>query len=296
MSPRRFLSEQSLHTGKIAYLYAPGLSELEYPVLIEPVEEHYDYVVARAPVIDEAGLFFNVWEPTQSMQFLVSDMFGGLYHNRRGPLVDDYAIWEAIRIIHHKASIAYGDTRDYATFLIKEKARVLTNYFGVIVPPASLASVAEMYGDLGSLVLPHPTTASFAPATMLLMLGVPRDRVAVFGVYYQDPMVYYSHDSDWRAGFLTGTPYYTVMGVLLGGQWTIVDMMLLATYEGGNLPSMPQMHHWPAHLGYHPDDGQPLIIDYKHPYTMIFSPPYEYEAHPSPGMSRIPLLGDEWIY
>lgn len=297
MARKRFMSEQSMHTGRLAYLYARGLTELPYPVLIEPIDERYDYVVARTPVIDEVGLFHSVWRPTEAMYYLASDIFGELYYDQQQQLTDPYAIWEAVRLMHDFASQNTIADRDYVSFLIKEKARVLSYEAGYSVPPASLATIAEVYLETNALVLPHPTTASFAPAALLLMLGVPREQVAVFGFYYQDPTVYYRRDSDWRAGFLTGTPYYTVLGTLLGEQWVPIDFMLLSYYEGGALPLEPQPHSWPSELGYHPDDGQPLVIDYAHPYTMIFAPSYDYDdGYLVPAMSRIPLLSNDWLY
>lgn len=297
MARKRFLSEQSLHTGRLAYLFAQGLTELPYPVLIEPIDERYDYVVARTPVVDEVGLFHSVWQPTEAMYYLASDIFGELYYDQQNAITEDYAIWEALRMIHNFAGSNTLDSRDYVSFLIKEKARQLSYNAGFSVPPASLATIAEVYLETNALMFPHPTTASFAPASLLLMLGVPRERVAVFGFYYQDPTVYYRRDSDWRAGFLTGTPYYTVLGVLIGEQWIPVDFMLLPYYDGGAMPHDPQPHSWPSELGYHPDDGRPLVIDYAHPYTMIFAPSWDYnDTYLVPEMSRIPLLTDQWIY
>ncbi len=297
MVRKRFMSEQSYHTGRLAYLHAKGLTELPYPVLIEPIDERYDYVVARVPVIDEAGLFYSVWQPSEAMHTLAADIFGDFYYHRDEAITDPFAVWEAVRMAHDFAGSNTINDRDYAAFLIKEKARSISHQVGYNVPPASLAIIAEVYLETSAFILPHPTTASFAPAALLLMLGIPRERVAVFGFYYQDPTVYYRRDSDWRAGFLTGTPYYTVLGTLIGEQWVPIDFMLLSFYEGGTLPHDPQPHSWPAELGYHPDDGQPLVIDYAHPYTMIFAPSVDYyDEYLVPEMSRIPLLFSDWVY
>ncbi len=287
----RRLLEKTLHTGEIAYLHARGLVGLDFPVLIRPMEERYSYVVAQQPFEDTVGLFYRVWEPTRAMHRLAAEVFQDWYEGRRQHIVEDNDIWEAVAWIHHTASVTPPETREQGRQYMNRVAEWLSEQSGEFVPPVSLATVAEFYWHTGGLVFPHPMTASVASATLLLMLGVPRERVCVFGIYYQDPTLYYRPNSDWRGGFLSGTPYYTVTGIFLRGQWIAVDFTLLADEFRGHLPSAPYAHLRSPRLGNHPRDGQPLVIDYAHPYTMVFAPlPYGRQPSNSPLLTRIPLL------
>ncbi len=287
--PRRYL-EQSLHTGRIAYLHARGLVGLDFPVLVRPVDDRYSYVVAHWPIEDEAGLYYRVWKPTLAMHLTARAVFGEWYDGRRVPITDDQYIWDAVRHIHRLASAAYTEARSKAREVVGRVASALSQREGVNVPPVSLACIAELHRAWNALVFPHPMTASFCAATLLLMLGVPRERVAVFGMYYQDPTVYYRANSDWRAGFMSGTPYYTVVGVFVTGRWIPVDFTLLASGPRHQLRPSPHVHLRNADLGRHPADGAPLIIDFEHPYTMIFAPSRPGESTDSPLLARIPLL------
>lgn len=286
---RRF-QEQTLHTGRVAYLRAPGLVELDFPVLVRPTETRYDYVVARYPVEDEAGLFHRIWEPTRAMRLVATDAFRGWYIGRPEPLYEDQYIWEAIRRIHQLANTAHPDMYAHAGRFMQRVSEALTRRSGAFVPPVSLATVGEFYEAWGSLVFPNHVTASVTSATLLLMLGVPRERVAVFGMYYQDPTVFYRPDSDWRAGFLSGTPYYTVLGLYLEGRWIPVDMAVLGKGAHSQLPPSPRLHLRNPDLGDYAEGGVSLIIDYAHPYTMLFAPMEPGGSRESPLLARIPLL------
>lgn len=287
---RRFL-EQSLHTGRIAYLHAKGLVELDFPVLVRPFDDRYSYVVAQWPVEDEAGLYYRVWNPTTSMHITARGVFGEDYTGRQKPIHDDQKIWDAVRRIHRTASFAHPDARSKAKDVVARVAEGLSERYNSTVPPVSLAVISEIYRGWEALVFPHHMTASFASATLLLMFGVPRERVAVFGMYYQDPTIYFRTNSDWRAGFMSGTPYYTVMGVYLGNQWVPVDFTVLASGPHKRLAPTPHPHLRPASMGTHPQDGAELVIDFAHPYTMVFAPPQPQNHNDSPLLSRIPLLG-----
>lgn len=282
--------EQTLHTGRVAYVHAPGLTDLDFPVLVRPLDERYDYVIARVPTEDQSGLFYRVWEPTRSMQLLATDLFRDWYRGQPQPIQDERYIWEAVWRIHRLASIAPSDAQRRAHKSMNRIAAALSERSGEYVPPVSLAPVAEAYQWLGGLVFPNYVTASFASATLLLMLGVPRERVAVFGMYYQDPTIYYRPDSDWQAGFLSGTPYYTVLGIFLLGRWIPIDLTLVGNRPYEQMPAQPAPHLRPAQAGYHPTTGAPLVIDYAHPYTMVFAPPRPGMDYSSPLLGRIPLL------
>lgn len=286
---RRFL-EDSLHTGRIAYLHAKGLVELDFPVLVRPAEDRYSYVVAQWPIEDEAGLYFRVWNPTTAMHITARGIFGEEYTGRQKLIHDDQKIWDAVRRVHRTASFAHPDARAKAKDVVSQVATALSQRYGTPVPPVSLAVIAELYRAWEALVFPNPMTASFAAATLLLMFGVPRDRVAVFGMYYQDPTVYYRSNSDWRAGFMSGTPYYSVMGVYVDEQWVPVDFTVLASGPHKRLAPTPHSQVRPAELGKHPQDGADLVIDFAHPYTMIFAPSRPNESKDSPLLARIPLL------
>jgi hypothetical protein len=270
-------------------MQARGLTGLDFPVLMRTLDSRYEYVVAPHPVEDHANLFYRVWEPTRSMHLVATDVFGDWYTGRPEPLRNDAAIWEALRRIHQAASIAQPEVRERAPGVMSRVADYLSERNGYYVPPVSLESVAEVYRVWGSLVFPHFMTAAIAPATLLLMLGVPREHVAIFGMYYQDPTLYYHRDSDWHAGFMQGTPYYTVLGVYLRGRWMLVDFTLLNDEQGGQFPRRIRPHLRSPYFGTHPDDGARLVADYEHPYTMLFSPPGPYSAD-SPLLARIPLI------
>lgn len=286
---RRFI-EQTLHTGQIAYLHAKGLLELDFPVIVRPVEPRYDYVVARSPFIDESGLFVSVWEPTDAMRFVASQAFRDWYPAQNGPIEDEHMIWEAVRRAHQLASAATPEAQRQGQSVVDRVSAHLTQQLGVAVPPVSLAVVAEIYQWLGVLVLPHYLTASVASASLLLMLGVPRERLCIFGMYYQDPTVFYRPNSDWRAGFLSGTPYYTVLGVHLKNRWLPVDFTVLASGPHRRLQPQPHPHLRHSNLGNHPANGAPLVIDFAHPYTMVFPPAGLQSTSESPLLTRIPML------
>ncbi|MBN1310720.1 MAG: hypothetical protein JXB30_04805 [Anaerolineae bacterium] len=286
---RRFV-ENTLHTGQVAYLHARGLLELDFPVLVRPTEQRYSYVVAQYPVEDEAGLYHRVWHPTESMQMVAAHAFRRWYTGYPQQIEDDNVIWEAARRVHKLASAAQPDALAQAKPYLRRIATYLSEQSGENVSTVTLAVVAEIYRWLGSLIFPHPMTASFSAATLLLMLGVPRERVAVFGMYYQDPTIYYQSDSDWHAGFLSGTPYYTVMGLFVAGRWIPIDFTLLADGPHWWLQERPHPHLRHAKLGRHPADGASLVVDYAHPYTMLFAPPGPISRAESPLLARIPLL------
>ena len=285
----RRMTERSLHTGRISYMVARGLTGLDFPVLMRTLDDRYEYVVAQNPVEDNAGLFYRVWEPSRTMHLVATDAFGNWYTGRPAPITNDAAVWEALRRIHHMASHAHYDVRERAPGVMDRVSEYLSERNGYYVPPVSLESVAEVYRVWGSLVFPHFLTAAVVPATLLLMIGVPREHVAIFGMYYQDPTVYYHPNSDWHGGFLQGTPYYTILGVFLRGRWMLVDFTLLADEQGGAFPKRIRPHLRSPYFGYHPDDGAKLVADYEHPYTMLFSPPGPYSGD-SPLLTRIPLI------
>ncbi|MEJ2149140.1 MAG: hypothetical protein P8Z40_06630 [Chloroflexota bacterium] len=285
----RRMTERSLHTGRISYMVARGLTGLDFPVLMRTLDDRYEYVVAQNPVEDNAGLFYRVWEPSRTMHLVATDTFGNWYTGRPAPITNDAAVWEALRRIHHMASHAHYDVRERAPGVMDRVSEYLSERNGYYVPPVSLESVAEVYRVWGSLVFPHFLTAAVVPATLLLMIGVPREHVAIFGMYYQDPTVYYHPNSDWHGGFLQGTPYYTILGVFLRGRWMLVDFTLLADEQGGTFPKRIRPHLRSPYFGYHPDDGAKLVADYEHPYTMLFSPPGPYSGD-SPLLTRIPLI------
>ncbi len=283
--------EQTMHTGKVAYLYARGLLELDFPVLVYPVEERYNYVVARAPFFDQANLYYRAWQPTDAMQELAAHTFREWYTGYPQQITDEKVMWEALRRVHQVASAANPDQQHKASGVVDRIATWLSQQSGEYIPPVSLAVTAEVFRWLGAMVFTHHMAASLGAATLLLMLGVPRERVAIFGVYYQDPTVYYRSNSDWRAGFLSGTPYYTVMGIFLKGRWFPIDFTVLASGPHRRLQGEPHPHVRHSNLGQHPTDGTPLVIDFAHPYTMVFAPPPPYgESHPSPLLTRIPML------
>ena len=286
---RRF-QESSLHTGQIAYLHAKGLVELDFPVLVRPMDDRYSYVVAHWPIEDELRLYYRVWNPTTAMHITARGVFGEAYTGRQDPIHDDQKIWDAVRRIYRLASFANPQARDKGREVIRRVSEAISEKQGYHIPPISLAVVAEIYRAWQALVFPHHMTASFAAATLLLLFGVPRERVAVFGMYYQDPTVYYRNNTDWRAGFLSGTPDYTVTGIMVGGQWVPVDFSLLADGPHHRLAPTPHSHLRSSELGHHPQDGAPFVIDYAHPYTMIFSPPAPGDNSDLPLLSRIPLL------
>jgi hypothetical protein len=286
---RRWI-EETLHTGQVAYLSARGLFELDFPVLVRPVEDRYSYVVARSPFQDDANLFFKVWDATEAMHEVAAQAFKEWYTGYPQVIENEATMWEAVRRVHQFASLADPTAQKRAGEVTARVAAYLSQQHGVSVPPVALAVTAEIYRWLGSLVFPHHMTACIGAATLLLMLGVPRERVATFGMYYQDPTVYYRADSDWRAGFLSGTPYFTVLGIFLAGRWFPIDFTVLASGPHRRLQSQPHPHVRHSSLGQHPADGAQLTIDFAHPYTMVFAAPTPDTHNTSPLLTRIPLL------
>jgi hypothetical protein len=286
---RRWI-EQTLHTGQVAYLHARGLLELDFPVLVRPVDNRYNYVVARSPFLDNSNLFYSIWQPSQSMHNLASQTFREWYTGVPQRIDDEAVMWEAVRRVHALASSSQPDNQQRAAQVVGRVASYLTQQSNQNVPPVSLAVVAEIHAWLGELIFPHHLTASVGAASLLMMLGVPRDRVAVFGMYYQDPTVYYRPNSDWRAGFLSGTPYYTVMGIFLGARWFPIDFTVLASGPHRRLQNEPHPHVRHSNLGQHPNDGSQLVIDFAHPYTMVFASPPEGMGQSSPLLTHIPML------
>lgn len=281
---RRF-NQDTLHMGRVAYLHARGLTELDFPVLVGPMDERYRDIIAEWPVQDEAGFFYRVWEPTRPMRLVATDVFGNRYTGRRERIEQDEAIWKAVRRIHRLASMAPQENQEQARQFIYRVSQSISRTAATPVPAAALAPVAEVYERWGLLFLPDHTTASVVGATLLLMLGVPRERVAVFGMYYQDPTTTADNELTWYGGFLSGTLYYTVMGVFLGGGWLPIDFSLPK-----RLSPVPLPHLRHPNLGQNAETGQPMIIDYVHPYTMLFAPPDPGGDHGSPLLSRIPLI------
>jgi len=287
---RRWI-EQTLHTGKVAYLQARGLVELDFPVLVRPVDNRYNYVVARSPFQDTANLFFSIWQPGHNMQTLAAQAFRDWYTGYPQHIEDEKIMWEAVRRVHALASNIHPENQARASQVVGRVAAYLTQQTNQTVPPVSLAVTAEIYAWLGELIFPHHLTASLGAASLLLMLGVPRDHLAIFGMYYQDPTVYYRPNSDWRAGFLSGTPYYTVMGIYLRDRWFPIDFTVLATGPHHRLQQEPHPHVRHSNLGQHPADGAQLIIDYAHPYTMVFASASDAgHAAVTPLLTRIPML------
>src|SRR5689334_9944361 len=102
---RRWI-EQTLHTGQVAYLHARGLLELDFPVLVRPVDNRYNYVVARSPFQDSANLFFSIRDHGTSMQNLAGQVFRDWYAGHPQPIEDEAVMWEAVRRVHAMASNA----------------------------------------------------------------------------------------------------------------------------------------------------------------------------------------------
>jgi len=286
----RRIQEQTLHMGPVAYLHARGLTDLDYPVLVRPMDAHYDYVVARIPSEDDLGMFYRVWNPTRAMREVAHAAFGTWYTDRPGRITRDRDIWYALRYIHRLLTLAPQATREQGRDVMGRIAQYLGERAGGWLPSSCLAVVAEYFHYAHALVLPNHRTASFCAATLLLMLGVPRDRVAVFGLYYQDPTVYYSDDNGWYGGLLYGTPHMTMLGLLTNGRWIPIDVTLLADTPIEAMTGLPAPFVRDPYLGRDPQTGARLIIDYAHPYTMVFAPPPPWQDNPSASIARIPLL------
>jgi hypothetical protein len=286
---RRFI-EETLHTGQLAYLHAKGLLELDFPVIVKPMSPRYEYVVARTPFVDDAGLFIKLWEPTKAMETVASQVLGDWYSPTPRAIEDDHTIWEAIRRLHQVVSSGTPEAQRQGQSVADRVSAHLTQQLGVAVPSVSFAATAEIYQWLGSLVMPHFLSASIAAASLLLLIGVPRERVCIFGMYYQDPTIFYRPNSDWRAGFLSGTPYYTVMGVFLKSRWLPVDFTVLASGPHRRLQAQPHPHLRHSNLGNHPGNGAPLVVDFAHPYTMICAPAGPSSKSDPVLLTRIPML------
>jgi hypothetical protein len=287
---RRFL-EHTLHTGRVAYMRARGLTGVEYPVLVEPLEERYEWYVATAPYQEDSGLFYRLYDPTPEMHQLATYVFGDWYQGWQNRIEDDLSIWEAVRRIHWILHSADPNRRRRAESVMPRVAQALGNQYGEVVSPLCLAASAEAFRGLGVLATAaHPIAASAVPASLLLMLGVPRERVAVFGVYYQDPTVYYHPNTAWYAGFLAGTPFHAVVGIFFWEEWVLIDFSLPGYGEYRVLYGEPHLHLWPPDLGPRPDDGAQQVLDYVHPFTMVCAPPAPWEQNDSPLLNRIPLL------
>ncbi|NDJ53939.1 MAG: hypothetical protein GYB68_12765 [Chloroflexi bacterium] len=284
--PRHF-REHTLHTGEIAYLKAPGLVQVPFPVLVEPTDSRYDAVVARSPAEDDGLLFYSIWEPTRTMQLAANDVFGDMYRGQPEPIEDDATVWTAVTRVYRMLSIAPPDAKQHGAVFMRRAALSIGRAKNLTIPPVALVATSEFYEAWGALVFPNHLAASIGGASLLLMLGVPRERIAVFGVYYQDPTVYFEPSSDWRGGFMSGTPYYTVLGIFVNGEWVLVDYTVQTDAQMANTPR----HHLrnPV-LGNHPEDGALMVIDYPHPYTMIFAPEGPDSQVNSPLLSRIPLI------
>lgn len=287
---RRFL-EHTLHTGRVAYMRARGLTGVAYPVLIEPLDERYEWCVSSVPYQEESGLFYRLHNPTSAMQQLATYVFGDWYRGPGTHIRDDEVLWEAVRRIHWIMQSADPALHQRAERLMPRVAQALSERAGENISPLCLAATAEAFRGLGVLATAaHPIAASAIPASLLLMLGVSRERVALFGIYYQDPTIYYHPNTAWYAGFLAGTPFHAVVGIFFGEAWVLVDFTLPGYGDYSVLYGEPHLHLWSAELGPRADDGAPQVLDYAHPYTMVFAPPAPGEQNDSPLLKRTPLL------
>ncbi|NDJ35156.1 MAG: hypothetical protein GYB64_10855 [Chloroflexi bacterium] len=285
MPPRRkHFREHTLHTGPVAYLLARGLVGLEYPVLVTPLQEQYKAYYVRRPHSDRTGLFYRIWEPNVAMRLVATDVLRTLYEDKAPP--DESGIWKALKRIQQRASVVDARQRRTMRREIMLAANQASENSGEVVLPASLMAAAMLYRQTGLLVLPDALTASVVAASLLLMIGVPRDQVAVFGMYYQDPTSHSRRRVEWRAGFLAGSPHYVTMGVVFKEEWTLVDLTAPEP-----LPEAPADHLRSADLGRDPRHNVVRQIDYAHPYTMVFAPAPPHEDRASARLSHIPLLG-----
>src|SRR5690349_6928482 len=148
---RRWI-EQTLHTGQVAYLHARGLLELDFPVLVRPVDNRYNYVVARSPFQDNANLFYSIWQPSQSMVNLTGQAFREWYTGQPQYIDDERVMWEAVRRVHALASSAQPANQQRAAQVVGRVASYLTQQGNQNVPPVSLAVVAEIHAWLGELI------------------------------------------------------------------------------------------------------------------------------------------------
>jgi hypothetical protein len=292
MTKVRRLIDDTLHVGPVSYLIGSARTGVPYPVLEDVLEGRYKDCVTRVPFDGARSLFYRIHEPTQAMRLLATDTFPSYRGRRDRPVTHEAAVWGLVRLIYRRVFSSTPHAESRAREMLHGVARGLSEQTGDIVSPLSLAAAAGAYRETGALVLSSSLAAlasAVIPASLLVIAGVPRQYVACFGVYYQDPTVYRNSDSRWVAGVYLPSPTHTVLGVYLDGRWVLVDFTRQPRSADEVLPQSPRHFLHSADFGSRAD-GNPLVADYAHPYTVVFPPPAPGEPALSPVLKHVPLL------
>lgn len=289
MTKVKRLIEETLHTGLASYLDGEARTGVNYPVLEDIIDGDYKDFVATKPFVGPAGLFYRCYEPTRAMRTLANDTFVNYSGRPATPVTNDNLIWALVGRIHRKISASAVKDPTEVRSLLAAAARDMPAVSGERASALSLAVAAEVYLEIGSLFISHGIAGGVIPASLLIMAGVPRDRVACFGVYYQNPLENQNPQARWSQGFYAPAPFHAMFGVFLNGRWIPVDFTRRAHGTENTLPQEPAPYLHTANFGQRPD-GTPRLADYAHPYTMIVPPAEAQERSVSPLLKYIPLL------
>jgi hypothetical protein len=290
MTKVKRIIDETLHVGDASYLIGEARTGVPYPVLEDVLDGEYKTCVATAPFDGSASLFYRIYEPTRTMRVLATDTLPGYSGRPTSPVTREKAIWRNIRMVHRKVFSSSPEARRQAAQRLPNIARDLSETAGETVSPLSLAAAAFAYQETGALPIANSLAASVIPASLLVMAGMPRELVACFGLYYQDPIQNRTLETDWVGGFYVPSPTHIMFGAYIGTHWVPVDFTRQPREPGETLPSEPLSYLRNPDFGQREDDGAPRIVDYAHPYTAVFPPPSPDEPSFSLTLKYIPLL------
>ena len=291
MTKIKRLLESTLHTGDFTYLQGEARTGVSYPVLEDILAGQYQSVVSTRPEAKgPSSLFYSLYEPTRAMHQLATDLFNNYLGRPNRRTSRDGAIWRLLRNIHAKISAYQPDARAEAAKPMPDIAAKLSSMAEGPISQSCLAVTAAAYLQTGVLHFRNSLAASVNTITLLVMHGVPRERVAYFGVYYQDPATHSDPSARWESGFYMPAPFHVIAAVYINGSWLALDFTRLAQSDSDGLPDQPSPYLRNPDFG--PMDGTDAhkTVDYAHPYTMIFPPPAPGESNFSPLLKFIPLL------
>lgn len=290
MAKVKRLIEQTRHTGEFSYLIGQARTGVNYPVLEDVLDGRYKNVVAQSPFVAGADLFYGLYEPTRAMHQLATDLFHDYLGRPNRKTTRDVAIWRLLHRIHNKLKTSTPESQAQADELLPKIARKFSIIANASVAHQSLAITAAVYLQTGILSFPNALTAAVNTVTLLVMHGVPRERVAYFGIYYQDPTKNSHTDLAWSQGLYLPAPFHIITGVYIGGKWIPFDFTQPLLNNSQRLPKNPAPYLHGATAGISESEGTKNFLDYAHPYTMIFSPPMSGQQNISPLLKHIPRL------
>ena len=291
MTKVKRLLESTLHTGNFTYLKGKARTGVSYPVLEDILSGQYQPLVSTSPLAEgPASLFYSLYEPTRAMHQLATDLFNDYLGRPNRRTIRAAAIWRLLRNIHAKISAYQPDAHNEANKLMPDIAAKLSSMAEGPISQSCLAVTAAAYLQTGTLHFRNALAASVNTITLMVMHGVPREQVALFGVYFQDPAMHSDTSARWENGFYMPAPFHVIAGVYVNDGWLGLDFTRLAQDDSDGLPDQPAPYLHDPNFGPMEDTDSQKIVDYAHPYTMIFPPPSPGESNFSPLLKYIPLL------